>query len=94
MKGKTGGFRPWRWIVRRDPEEELTEELQFHLEQRTTEYIERGMSPEAAREAASKRFGDATRVRDVCAPMLAADRAQEQRRTLWRISATRTAKRS
>ena len=86
MKGKTGGFRPWRWIVRRDPEEELTEELQFHLEQRTTEYIERGMSPEAAREAASKRFGDATRVRDVCAPMLAADRAQEQRRTLWRIS--------
>jgi predicted permease len=81
-----GGFRPWRGIVPRDPKEELTEELQFHLEERTREYIARGMSPEAAREAASKRFGDATRVRDACAPMLAADRAQEQRRTLWRIS--------
>ena len=81
-----GGWRPWRWIVRRDPKEELTEELQFHLEQRTREYIARGMSPEAARQAASERFGDETRVRDVCAPMLAADRASERRRTLWSIS--------
>ena len=92
-----GGWRPRRlgapkprgeggWIVRRDPKEELTEELQFHLEQRTREYIARGMSPEAARQAASERFGDATRVRDACAPMLAADRAAEERRTLWRIS--------
>jgi predicted permease len=85
MKGMKG-VRPWRWIIRRDPKEELTEELQFHLEQRTREYIARGMSPEAARQAASERFGDSTRVRDACAHMLAADRAQEERRTLWRIS--------
>jgi putative ABC transport system permease protein len=80
------GWRPWRWVVRRNPEQELTEELEFHLEQRTREYIARGLSPEAARQAATERFGDATRVRDACTPILAADRASEQRRTLWRVS--------
>ena len=70
----------------KDPEKELDEELRFHLEQRTREYINRGLSPEAARKAATERFGDATRVRDACASMLASDRAAESRRTLWRIS--------
>src|SRR5688572_3210889 len=70
----------------RDPKQEVDEELKFHLEQRTRDYIARGMSPEAARQAAAQRFGDATRVRDACAPMLAADRAAEARCTLWRIS--------
>ncbi len=81
-----GSWRPWHWIVRPDPEKELEEELRFHLEQRTRDYIDRGMSPEAARKAAADRFGDAARVRDVCAPMLAADRASEARRLLWRVS--------
>jgi putative ABC transport system permease protein len=81
-----GSWRPWRWIVRPDPQREVDEELRFHLEQRTRDFIARGMSPEAARQAAAERFGDRTRVRDVCAPMLAADRAAEARRTLWRIS--------
>ena len=71
---------------RPDPKEELDAELQFHLEQRTREYIARGMTPEAARKAAAQRFGDPARVRDACAPILAADRASEARRTLWRIS--------
>ena len=80
------GWRPWRWIVRPDPREELNEELRFHLEQRTRDYVDRGMSPESAREAAVQRFGDTARVRDVCAPMLAADRAADARRRLWRVS--------
>ena len=71
---------------RRIPQQELDEELRFHLEQRTRDYIDRGMSPESARKAAAERFGDPARVRDVCAPMLAADRASEARRTLWRVS--------
>ena len=74
-----GSWRP-------DPKEELDAELQFHLEQRTRDYIARGMTPEAARQAAAQRFGDPARVRDACAPILAADRASETRRTLWRIS--------
>src|SRR4051812_36188102 len=79
-------WRPWRWIVRPDHEEELNEELRFHLEQRTRDYVDRGMTPESARRAAAQRFGDAARVRNVCAPMLAADRTAEARRTLWRVS--------
>src|SRR5687768_5723731 len=72
--------------MRQDPAKELDDELRFHLEQRTRDYIARGMSPEAARQAAAERFGDEARVRDACAPLLAADRASEARRTLWRIS--------
>jgi putative ABC transport system permease protein len=79
-------WRPWRWIVRPDPKEELDEELRFHMEQRTRDYVERGMSPESAREAAARRFGDAAPVRDACVPVIAAGRASEARRTLWRIS--------
>jgi predicted permease len=96
MKGGRS-WRPWRpaapkpqgeggWIVRPDPKAELDEELRFHLEQRTRDYVERGMSPESARQAAVQRFGDPARVRDACAPMLARDRASEARRTLWRVS--------
>src|SRR5207244_6460484 len=33
-----------------------------------------------------ERFGDPARVRDACAPIIAADRATEARRTLWRVS--------
>jgi putative ABC transport system permease protein len=84
---KPGGWwRPWRWIVRPDPEQELNEELGFHLEQRTRDYVDRGMTLESAREAAARRFGDAARVRDACAPMLAAAHASEARRRFWRIS--------
>jgi putative ABC transport system permease protein len=80
------GWRPWRWIVRRDPEEELNEELRFHLEQRTREYIAQGMSPDAARAAAAERFGDTRSVRQVCVPIIAADRAADQRRTSLSVS--------
>jgi putative ABC transport system permease protein len=44
------------------------------------------LNPESARRAALERFGDPARVRDTCAPLLAADRASERRRTLWRVS--------
>jgi predicted permease len=81
-----GGWRPWRWIVRPDPRDEVDEELRFHMEQRTRDYVDRGMSPESARRAAVERFGDPARVRDACTPILAADRVSEERRTLWRIS--------
>jgi predicted permease len=85
MKGGRS-WRPWHWIVRPDPAQEVDEELRFHMEQRTRDYIERGMSPEAARKAAAERFGDPAHVRDACAPILAADRASEARRTIWRVS--------
>jgi predicted permease len=85
MKGLRG-WRPWRWVVRPRPEHELDEELAFHLEQRTREYIGRGMTPDEARRAAAARFGDVGRVRNTCASLLAADRAAGDRRDFMRIS--------
>jgi predicted permease len=70
----------------KDPEQEIDEELRFHLEQRTREYIARGMTPEAAREAAARRFGDTARVSETCTSLLAADRAAEERRVFVKVS--------
>src|SRR5688572_11802584 len=70
----------------RDPKREVDQELQFHLEQRTRDYIARGMSPEAAREAAAQRFGDAARVREACTTVLISERRVEQRRTFITVS--------
>ncbi len=38
------------------PEAEVDDELAFHIEQRTRDYVARGMSPDAARAAALERF--------------------------------------
>jgi len=43
--------------------EEVDEELAFHVEMRTREYIARGMDPAAARREAERRFGDLGRMR-------------------------------
>ena len=48
------------WRPRID--EEVDEELAFHLEMRTRELIARGMDPAAARHEAARRFGDLTRM--------------------------------
>jgi predicted permease len=42
----------------------LNDELQFHLEQQAAENVANGMSPEEARSAALRRFGNPTLVRD------------------------------
>jgi putative ABC transport system permease protein len=57
----TGPFNrlPWRPNV----DDEVDDELAFHIEMRTREYIERGMHPEAARRKAERRFGDLARTR-------------------------------
>jgi predicted permease len=52
-----------RRIIRRsdlrdDSARDVTDELRFHLEMRAQEFIERGMSPEDARRAAARAFGD------------------------------------
>ena len=52
-----------RRIIRRsdlrdDSARDVGDELRFHIEMRTQEFIERGMSPEEARRAAARAFGD------------------------------------
>src|SRR4051812_24362034 len=48
------------------PQREVDEELAAHLELQARRYAEAGLSPEAAREAALRRFGDVARVRAEC----------------------------
>ena len=64
----------------REPQAEVDDELTFHLEQRIAEYIARGMTPDAARAAATERLGDLAGVRAECTDLLAADRRAARRR--------------
>ena len=63
-----------------NPEREVDAELAFHLEQRTRDYVARGMTPEAARAAALERFGDVKGVRDDCAQLYTEEVRETQRR--------------
>ena len=45
--------------------DEVDEELAFHVEMRTREYIARGMDPQLARRTAERRFGDLGRMRTI-----------------------------
>src|SRR5215210_912391 len=51
---------------RSEMEEELDEELRFHVEKETERNVARGMSPAEARRAALADFGGAERVREEC----------------------------
>ena len=52
----------WRW---RRQESELDEEIRFHLARETEERIAAGMSPEEARAAARRDFGNVTLMREL-----------------------------
>jgi hypothetical protein len=47
-----------RTELRPDARRDVNDELRFHLEMRTQEFIDAGMSPEQARVAAQQAFGD------------------------------------
>src|SRR5438045_6101669 len=52
-------------LFRRDRvAQRLDDEIQFHLEQQITENIAAGMSPEQARYAAKRTFGDPTLLKE------------------------------
>jgi putative ABC transport system permease protein len=58
--------RPRRPARRREIADEVSDELEFHIEMRTREYIARGMNPADARDRALARFGDLAYVRKTC----------------------------
>ena len=66
------------WRVRVD--EEVDSEFTFHVEMRTRELVGRGMSPDAAREAAIQRFGNIERVGATCRA-IGKQRDNDMRRT-------------
>ena len=55
----------WRALLRRDVvADEIREEMQFHVEMRAEELARRGLAPDAATRAASRRFGNLAVMRD------------------------------
>jgi len=79
-------WRAWRRVFPPHPESEVDEELQFHIDERIADYISQGMTPAAARAAASERLGDITGVRRTCTSMLAAERTAARRRRMVKVS--------
>jgi predicted permease len=79
-------WRPWRRLFRQDPAEEVTAELDRHIEERVQHFIARGMDPEDARSAAMERFGDLDRIRAECTDMLREERSNRDRRRRLNIS--------
>jgi predicted permease len=73
-------LRSWLWRVPID--QEVDEELAFHLEMRTRELIDRGVEPATARQMAAARMGDVRRLRRTCVD-LGRKREREMRITQW-----------
>jgi putative ABC transport system permease protein len=62
--------------------DEVDEEVAFHIEMRTRDFVAQGMAPAEARAAAVRRFGDVGRVRTSCRA-IGARRDREVRLTEW-----------
>jgi len=63
-----------RWFSRKHHDENMNEELRFHIEQQTAANITSGMTPEEARRQAVLQFGGVEAVKEGC---------REQRRGFW-----------
>jgi putative ABC transport system permease protein len=78
--GSVRRLRSLLWKPRLD--EEIADELTFHLEMRAREYAARGLAPAAAMAAARRRFGDLAQVKAAC-NAIGRGRDRAQRRALW-----------
>ena len=73
-------LRSWLWRVPLD--QEVDEEIAFHLEMRVRELVDRGIDPIAARSLATARLGDLNTLRRTCME-LGRKRDREMRLTQW-----------
>jgi putative ABC transport system permease protein len=73
-------LRSWLWRVPLD--QEVDEELEFHIEMRTRELVARGMDAQAAREIVLSRIGDLGHLKRTCED-LGRKREREMRMTHW-----------
>ena len=73
-------LRSWLWRV--DITQEVDEELEFHVEMRTRELVDRGVDPRVAREMVLARLGDVGRLKRTCVD-LGRKRDREMRLTQW-----------
>jgi hypothetical protein len=72
--------RSWFWKV--PVEQEVDEEIAFHLDMHTRDLIAKGLAPDAAREAAARRLGDVERLKHTCVD-LGRKRDRSMRLTQW-----------
>src|SRR5690606_32562018 len=76
-----------RWFRLRSVERDVDDEIALYFEEAVRDLEAGGMSPQAAREETSRRFGDAHRYRRA---LMAIDRSAEtRRRWVWRAEAVR-----
>jgi putative ABC transport system permease protein len=73
-------LRSWLWHI--PVEQEVDEELDFHVDMRTRALIESGMDPDLARETALRRLGDVRRLKRTCVD-LGRKRDRQMRLTQW-----------
>jgi len=76
----------WRRYVRfwgADPAADVDEELQFHIESRVLDYVAEGMTVEAARAEALRRFGDVSAVRRSCEEIDHLLEQERRRADMW-----------
>src|SRR5688572_31627276 len=73
-------LRSWLWRVPLD--QEVDEEIAFHIEMRTRELVARGIDPKTAREMVLTRLGDLSRLKRRCVD-LGRKREREMRLTQW-----------
>src|SRR6188474_890552 len=73
-------LRSWLWRVPLD--QEVDDEIAFHVEMRTRELVDKGVDPRVAREMVLARLGDATRLKRTCVD-LGRKRDREMRLTQW-----------
>lgn len=83
MSQREAGWRRYLRFWGRDVRADVDEELRHHLELCTEELMARGLSPEAARAEALRRFGDMERVRRECEAESQAQAKEERRAELW-----------
>lgn len=63
---KTSAWHRYLRFWRPDVEEDVDEELHFHLDMRERDYIAAGLPPDEAHTEAGRRFGSFARIRDEC----------------------------
>jgi putative ABC transport system permease protein len=73
-------LRSWLWRVPLD--QEVDEEIAFHIEMRTRELVERGVNPKTARDLVLSRVGDVRRLKRTCVD-LGRRREREMRIARW-----------
>ena len=84
MSRPAAGWRRYVQIWRRPADDEIDDELAFHLQMRTEEYVAAGMPPQQAREEAHRRLGDLDAARRSCRA-IAGRRDARLRRREWRL---------